>query len=681
MLSLMGRWEPNARERLIRAALDLFTEQGYDATTVSEIAERAGGLTKTTFFRHFPDKREVLFAAGQDVHGRLVADAIAAAAESVASGEHDDEFPLDVFQTGSGWWLIVGEVCGKGPEAAAITALVRHSVRALAFTEEDPGRVLGSVNRVMLSHELEETARRLLPVEVLLAVIECPPAVRAAGEEGPRSRGVDLVKLPLDDPVTQGWGALDVDPPAAAAAADVKTDMPGGLARLDAHRPQHPPRGARHAALADQLAGIVESGHTEIGRAQLEPSVGERLGEVLGDVTHLERQRLANELRGLPAQRGIRMTAFRDDQHLGLAGARLLDQPQADLALPCAAASVVAVVLRDQTVAAKRAISLQMRHHARQGGDGGRIMLDIRAGHGQHHLRLRLVDGHLHVELPPDGQEPVAVRLAGVLRLSRAALVRRLFVQLLRRETRFEQTASRLFDELGDVDAHRADERAPAAHVAAVEQQVLPALELIGGDLRLQGEPAEERGVLRVERGPPRPVVGWKVRRRDAAVGLDRLEPAVRQAAERITSALLDVDPALFESARSPFEPFQGRDPEEVTRDLLGMLGDLGATNGLDTGGPDVSGGCWLVVGSAGEIPGTGGVMPVTVATATPPRVPTASAVAASFAAAWACSSASAATRCCSACSLVLAADSSASSLALLFLYSLPNIVKSFEVD
>jgi AcrR family transcriptional regulator len=73
----MARWEPNARERLVRAAVDLFAEQGYDATTVTEIADRAG-LTKTTFFRHFPDKREVLFA-GQDVHARLLADAIAAA--------------------------------------------------------------------------------------------------------------------------------------------------------------------------------------------------------------------------------------------------------------------------------------------------------------------------------------------------------------------------------------------------------------------------------------------------------------------------------------------------------------------------------------------------------------------------------------------------------------------------
>jgi AcrR family transcriptional regulator len=78
----MARWEPNARERLVRAALDLFTEQGYDGTTVSEIAERAGGLTKTTFFRHFPDKREVLFAAGQEIHSQLMADAIAAAPDS-----------------------------------------------------------------------------------------------------------------------------------------------------------------------------------------------------------------------------------------------------------------------------------------------------------------------------------------------------------------------------------------------------------------------------------------------------------------------------------------------------------------------------------------------------------------------------------------------------------------------
>ena len=60
----MGRWEPGARERLQLAALDLFVEDGFEQTTVAEIAGRAG-LTERTFYRHFADKREVLFD-GQD---------------------------------------------------------------------------------------------------------------------------------------------------------------------------------------------------------------------------------------------------------------------------------------------------------------------------------------------------------------------------------------------------------------------------------------------------------------------------------------------------------------------------------------------------------------------------------------------------------------------------------------
>jgi AcrR family transcriptional regulator len=59
------------------AAIELFDEQGYEATTVAEIAERAG-LTKRTFFRHFSDKREVLFS-GSDELERLWLDGVAAA--------------------------------------------------------------------------------------------------------------------------------------------------------------------------------------------------------------------------------------------------------------------------------------------------------------------------------------------------------------------------------------------------------------------------------------------------------------------------------------------------------------------------------------------------------------------------------------------------------------------------
>ncbi|PSR69619.1 TetR family transcriptional regulator [Nocardia sp. MDA0666] len=71
----MSRWEPNARGRLSEAALELYSERGFDETTVAEIAERAG-LTERTFFRHFADKREVLFG-GQDLLSSAIAEAVA----------------------------------------------------------------------------------------------------------------------------------------------------------------------------------------------------------------------------------------------------------------------------------------------------------------------------------------------------------------------------------------------------------------------------------------------------------------------------------------------------------------------------------------------------------------------------------------------------------------------------
>jgi AcrR family transcriptional regulator len=67
----MGRWEPNAHGRLELAALELYGEHGYDQTTVAEIAKRAG-LSERTFFRHFADKREVLFYGAPILQERLV---------------------------------------------------------------------------------------------------------------------------------------------------------------------------------------------------------------------------------------------------------------------------------------------------------------------------------------------------------------------------------------------------------------------------------------------------------------------------------------------------------------------------------------------------------------------------------------------------------------------------------
>ena len=59
----MPRNGEEVRKRLQWAALELFRERGYEETTAAEIAAKAG-VTERTFFRHFPDKREVLFDGG-----------------------------------------------------------------------------------------------------------------------------------------------------------------------------------------------------------------------------------------------------------------------------------------------------------------------------------------------------------------------------------------------------------------------------------------------------------------------------------------------------------------------------------------------------------------------------------------------------------------------------------------
>ena len=74
--------EVSARDRMKRAAIELFAEHGYQATTVDQIAERAG-VTQRTFFRHFGDKGEVLF----DDDGSLL-DAVLGAVASAPRDEH-----------------------------------------------------------------------------------------------------------------------------------------------------------------------------------------------------------------------------------------------------------------------------------------------------------------------------------------------------------------------------------------------------------------------------------------------------------------------------------------------------------------------------------------------------------------------------------------------------------------
>jgi AcrR family transcriptional regulator len=117
----MGRWEPGARERLVMAAVDLFTEQGYDATTVTQIAERAG-VTKSTFFRHFPDKRELL-VAGQETLSQLLTEGIAEAPA--------DASPLEAVASG-----LVRASTAMGPMSREIAPRLKAAVAASTELQE-----------------------------------------------------------------------------------------------------------------------------------------------------------------------------------------------------------------------------------------------------------------------------------------------------------------------------------------------------------------------------------------------------------------------------------------------------------------------------------------------------------------------------------------------------------------
>lgn len=141
----MARWDPGAEQRLKRAAVELYLERGYDNVTVSDIAERAG-LTRRSYFRYFPDKREVLFAGSERMppalaEAVLVADPaltpLAAALDALARvGTQLVEQVADIAERQA--------VIDASPElqerertkAAAITAAIRDGLKQRQVTAD-----------------------------------------------------------------------------------------------------------------------------------------------------------------------------------------------------------------------------------------------------------------------------------------------------------------------------------------------------------------------------------------------------------------------------------------------------------------------------------------------------------------------------------------------------------------
>ena len=155
----MTRWEPNARGRLAQAALELYGECGFEQTTVAEIAERAG-LTERTFYRHFADKREVLFAGAGTLQEVVV---------SAVAGAPDPSTPIEAATAGI---EAVGAVLQEGREYS------RQRQAVIAANKELQEREL--IKLASLASAIAEALRRRgvrepaasLSAEVAIAVFK-----------------------------------------------------------------------------------------------------------------------------------------------------------------------------------------------------------------------------------------------------------------------------------------------------------------------------------------------------------------------------------------------------------------------------------------------------------------------------------------------------------------------------
>jgi len=163
MLGCMARWAPDTRERLRVAALELFEERGFAATTVPDIVERAG-VTRRTFFRHFSDKREVFFG--------------------------DDEIPA-----------LATAMLAAAPLGAPPFSIVWRGLHALAGERFEPRREQMAASRGIIEGEPALRERDLQKQADLREAIRAGSRARGVDELTSRvvaGLGVDLLQTALE---------------------------------------------------------------------------------------------------------------------------------------------------------------------------------------------------------------------------------------------------------------------------------------------------------------------------------------------------------------------------------------------------------------------------------------------------------------------------------------------------
>ncbi|HEY0934140.1 MAG TPA: SpoIIE family protein phosphatase [Trebonia sp.] len=190
----------------------------------------------------------------------------------------------DIFKNGDGWAVAIGDVCGKGRDAAAMTAAARHAIRALAHVHDTPDGVLAAANQVLVDEDYDDdrfvTASlaflRQQGQRVQVRIGSCghpgPAVVRADGRveilEG------DGLPLGLFDDIWPGRIDLELGP------GDVLFCYTDGVTEA---------RGADltflEDQLADALAAVAGRSATEVVHAVQELVSSFSAGELKDDVT------------------------------------------------------------------------------------------------------------------------------------------------------------------------------------------------------------------------------------------------------------------------------------------------------------------------------------------------------------------------------------------------------------
>jgi serine phosphatase RsbU (regulator of sigma subunit) len=211
----------------------------------------------------------------------------------------------DVFKAGDGWGIVIGDVCGKGQEAAAMTAAARHAIRALSYVHKTPADVLAAANEVLCDQDFEDrfvTASlafiRQEGRRVRVTLGSCghpgPAVVRADGRvEILEGEGLPLGLFPDTQP-----GALELE----LHKGDVLFFYTDGVTEA---------RGTDMSffedRLADELAAVAGRSAAEIVRAVQELVTSFSSGELKDDVTILAVRAGLSTCRAVTAaRRGLR---------------------------------------------------------------------------------------------------------------------------------------------------------------------------------------------------------------------------------------------------------------------------------------------------------------------------------------------------------------------------------------